>query len=187
VTADERMVADTSASAEAMRRRFDASFAEPPRPTLTESTPFLSIRLGGDAFVLRVREVTGLAPARRIIALPGSAPAMLGLSGLRGHVVAVFSLSLLMGYRSETPRWLAMCAGEGTEGVALAFGEFEGYLELPAADVRTTGPAEPRREAATLVREYVAAAGQLRGVIDLASVVKGAYATVARPDMTKER
>jgi purine-binding chemotaxis protein CheW len=184
MTAPERSPA--VGSAEEMRRRFDAVFAAPPVGRGADVASFLALRIGGDGFAFRIQHMSGLVAARRIVPLPGSASAMLGLAGIRGLVVPVFSLSVLMGYGSERPRWLALCAGEAGDTIALGFSDFDGYVEALASDVRAVdavdaGEARPARRA-SFVRELVRGRGELRGVVDLSSVAKAAYATVSRQD-----
>ena len=182
-------------SVEEMRRRFDAVFAAPPAPRAAAITSFLGLRIGGDGFVLRIQALSGLAAARTIVPLPGAAPAMLGLAGIRGLVVPVFSLSALMGYGSQPPRWFALCAGQGGDTIAFSFSDFDGYLEALVSDVRADDSIEPREHRSArrpsssreLVREVVRAQGELRGVIDLSLLVKAAYETVPAAGLMKER
>jgi len=182
-------------SVEEMRRRFDAVFAAPPAPRAAAITSFLGLRIGGDGFVLRIQALSGLAAARTIVPLPGAAPAMLGLAGIRGLVVPVFSLSALMGYGSQPPRWFALCAGQGGDTIAFSFSDFDGYLEALVSDVRADDSIEPREHRSVrrpsssreLVREVVRAQGELRGVIDLSLLVKAAYETVPAAGLMKER
>lgn len=185
-------------SVEEMRRRFDAVFAAPPAPRAAAIASFLGLRIGGDGFVLRIQAMSGLAAARTIVPLPGAAPAMLGLAGIRGLVVPVFSLSALMGYGSQPPRWFALCAGQGGDTIAFSFSDFDGYMEALVSDVRADDsiePREPREHRSArrpssnreLVREVVRAQGELRGVIDLSLLVKAAYETVPAAGPMKER
>jgi chemotaxis signal transduction protein len=175
-------------SAKEMRRQFDAVFAAPPLRREADVESFLGLRIDGDAFALRIRSMSGLAAARKIVPLPGAAPAMLGLAGIRGLVVPVFGLSALMGHGSEAPRWLALCADERGDTIALGFRDLDGYIDALVSEVRAVDPGEPgpaRR--ASFVRELVRDRGELRGVIDLSAMVKAAYETVPRQDRVKER
>jgi chemotaxis signal transduction protein len=170
-----------------LREQFDASFGAPPPAPRPEFTSFIALRLFGDAFAIRVREVSGLAASRTILPLPGSAPALLGLSGIRELVVPVFSLGLLMGYPSEAPRWLLLCPGELADVIALGFGEFEGYIEASDSEVRPDGASDSQPPSAVPVREYLPGMAQLRGVIEVGWLLKKVYATVAQPSLSKER
>ena len=191
-------------AAEAMRRRFDAVFAAPPVARGADVAAFLALRLGGDGFALRIQQMSGLAAACKIVPLPGSAAALLGLAGLRGVVVPVFSLSVLMGYSEEPPRWFASCAGQRGDTIALGFCDFDGYFEALMTDVRAADEAVDADEAdeadeagassaprparrASIVRELVRGHDALRGVIDLAAVVKAAYEATAAAGPVKER
>ena len=187
-------------AAEAMRRRFDAVFAAPTVARGADVAAFLALRLGGDGFALRIQQMSGLAAACKIVPLPGSAAALLGLAGLRGVVVPVFSLSVLMGYSEEPPRWFASCAGQRGDTIALGFCDFDGYFEALLTDVRAVdadeageadeaGASSAPRPArpASIVRELVRGHDALRGVIDLAAVVKAAYEATAAAGPVKER
>jgi chemotaxis signal transduction protein len=178
VSAVERPVS----AAEALRKQFDAAFAEPFAERTADVASFLAIRIDADEYALRVEEIRGFAAARKIVPVPSGVHALLGLAGIRGAVVPVFSLRALMGYTGgdERPRWFVL--GGGAVPIALAFEDFDGYLELPVSDVRPAG--EPGR---TFVREVLRIGDALRGVIALASMAKTIEesATTGRP--IKER
>src|SRR5262249_8375175 len=83
----------------------------------------------------RASEISGLIAGRKIAGLPSPVPELLGIAGVRGVLVPVYSLAALLGNGGENdePRWLALC---GTEDcIALAFGDFESYLRIPRADI----------------------------------------------------
>jgi chemotaxis signal transduction protein len=169
-------------AAEELRRQFDASFAGPYAERGADVASFLAIRIEADEYALRVDEIRGFAAARKIVPVPSSVHALLGLAGIRGAVVPVFSLRALMGYAGgdERPRWFVL--GGGVAPIALAFEDFDGYLELPVSDVRPAGEA-----GRTHVREVLRTGDALRGVIALPSMAKTIEesAMTARP--IKER
>ena len=150
------------------RDAFDRVFAAPPAVAVAETVRILCVRAGGDRFALRVGELAGLHHGKRVIPLGGDAAALVGMVGLRGRVVPVFSLARLLGYAAdEPPRWLALCGGD--EPLALGFASFEGHLEIApaalcAADARSgSGRAH--------VREVVRLADGVVPVVGIGSIV----------------
>ena len=159
------MSGETGSRAPDLRRAFDQAFAASPSAVDGgEREPFLMLGAGGDPFAVRVVEVAGFEKARRLLALPDAPPHLLGLAGLRGRLLPVFSLSLLLGYprEAEAP-WLLVVGSD--EPMGLAFARFDGLALLPRE-------AAPRGEtvAGGHVRGHVRTDAVWRGVIDLAAV-----------------
>jgi chemotaxis signal transduction protein len=171
------------ATAQELRRRFDDVFSAPPATPVADITSFLTLNVGGDGYALRVAEIRGFAAARKVVPLPSPAHALLGLAGIRGVVVPVFSLRVLMGYDGQgddRARWFVLCGA--VDPIALAFADFEGYLELPLSDVRSAGESSRAH-----VRELLQAGGVLRGVIALASLTRTIEERAAAARPIKER
>jgi chemotaxis signal transduction protein len=115
-----------------LRSVFDQARAAPFSAGAEEQTEtLLAIRVSRDAFAIRIAEVSSLATDSKIVALPSSVHELLGVAGMRGTLVPVYSLAALLGYGTEPEqaRWLAVCGND--EPFALAFGVFEGYLRVP--------------------------------------------------------
>jgi chemotaxis signal transduction protein len=163
------MSAPTFASAGDLQRTFDAGFALPPAEKTQNEESFLVLRMGKDAHAVRVREVNGFAAARKIVALSSPIAGLLGLAGLRGSLVPVYSLAALLGYADADgpPRWFILCGGN--ELLALAFANFDGYVELPRADVRAAGEDELQRRH---VREVIVEEHAVRAVVSVASLIE---------------
>lgn len=121
--------------ADDLRRAFDRAFAEPPPAAPAASEDLLMIRLAGDPYALRLRDVAGLLASRKVVAVPADAPGLLGLAGVRGDLVPVFDLTALIGRGAlaDPPRWLVLC-GDG-ERVGLAFPVLEGHLRVARTDL----------------------------------------------------
>jgi purine-binding chemotaxis protein CheW len=148
-----------------LREEFDASFAAPPRADREDLVALLAIRVGAEPVALRVLETAGLLPARRIVPVPGRRPELLGVSGLRGAVLPVFSLARLLGRGdADEPRWMVL-AGDGAR-VGLAFSAFDGHLLVPAGVVAAAEPG----------RGHVAGVARLqdglRAVLSVPSIVR---------------
>lgn len=140
-----------------LRRAFDQTFAVPPPPPLAELESVLVIWVDGASFALRVGELVGLEARRKIVALPLDTLAFLGLAGMKGQLVPVYSLASLLGYaceRADEARWLAVC-GAG-DPVGLAFTGLQGYVQVTRAALSALGEAERER-------------GHVQGVLRLAS------------------
>jgi hypothetical protein len=131
-------------SAESLKQTFDAAFAAPPAVDRQAAESFLALAIDAHAYAIRVREVTGLVVARKIVPIGSPIRGMLGLAGIRGDLVPVYSLPALLGYAQEdaAPRWFVLC--RAAVQVALAFANFDGYVE-------TSGLAADGREA--LIRD----------------------------------
>lgn len=122
-------------SPDALRREFDAAFAAPPRPADRDLVNLLGVPIAKHAYALRVHDLIRLEVARRIVPVPGRSPALLGLAGLRGQLVPVFSLTVLLGHPrdAQAPRWFAVHGGDAP--VALALEACSGFQAVPRADV----------------------------------------------------
>jgi chemotaxis signal transduction protein len=163
-------------SADELRRAFDLGFATPPADGGESEEPFLALTMGKDAYAVRVREIAGFAAARKIVALASPIPEMLGLAGLRGTLMAVYSLARLFGYEDSNSRlrWFIVCGG--ADPLALAFADFDGYIEVPRSELRAASERDPGR---LHTREVLLAGGVARGVIGVTSLVRAIEKKVA--------
>jgi chemotaxis signal transduction protein len=135
-----------SATADALRREFDRSFAAPASVGAEDTLDLLALRIGGDAYAVLLTDVTGLLVDRRIVPVPTNVPEFVGLIGMRGGVVPVWSLGALLGYGAdrETPRWMMLVGDRGGGQVlALAFERFDGHLRVPRARLSERAPSDP--------------------------------------------
>lgn len=148
-----------------LRRDFDHAFASPPAVAGEESERLLSIRVAGDPFALRLRDISELVAQYRAVAIPSRTAALLGIAGLKGRLVPVFSLAVLLGYpgSSESGRWLAVCGG--THPLGLAFSEFEKYLLVPRSAISAA------HEARQFAKEIVQVGTDSRLVINIGQVL----------------
>lgn len=122
--------------AEELRRAFDRSFAEPPDERVVHFEDLISIRVGGDPFALRVRDVMGLFANKKVTSLPSPLAELVGVAGFRGGVVPVYDLRLLLGYPAREPtRWMALVTTPPgprapARPLALGFDRFEAHLRV---------------------------------------------------------
>jgi chemotaxis signal transduction protein len=156
-----------TARAAQLRLAFDASFAEPVRLDTTLKEDLLAVRIGKQAFAIRLSEITGLFAGKKVTPVPGGHPALCGIAGFRGAIVPVYDLQILLGHPgTATPRWLVIAAAAP---VALAFAVFEGQLRV-ARDAILPQPSSPefRGYARELVRtpDFVGPIMHLPSVLD---------------------
>lgn len=138
-----------------MRRAFDASFALPPPQASQDVEDLLAIRVAGDPYALRLREITGMVAGRLVVPVPAGTRDLLGLAGIRGGVVAVFALASILGYPQAPglPRWMILCGAD--EPIALAFSDFEGHVRLPTSSIHAAAALDAAAEGSHVTRQHV--------------------------------
>jgi chemotaxis signal transduction protein len=152
-----------SARLEELHRAFDQSFADPLRPREVEPEDLLAIEVAGHPYALRIRELLGLFVKRHITPLPAAPAELLGLSAVRGELVAVYDLASLLGYaRGEDPSFLVLGRGQS---VAFAFATLHGHVRVSKAEIATI---ERKRE--PWLTEVVREAGQARPIVELSGI-----------------
>ncbi len=154
--------------AQALRRDFDASFAEPPTAHARDSAEdFLAVRIGGDAYALRLVQVRGLVAVRRITRVPSPSAELLGLAGVRGMVAPVYSLPALLGYpESTTLSWMVLAGA--SEWIGLAFERFDAQVRA-RPDELASDAAEGRGR--PWLREVVWSGSSVMTVVDIPGLI----------------
>jgi chemotaxis signal transduction protein len=148
-----------------LRQSFDRAFSEPLAEQAAPTVDLLAIRVGREAFALRLSEIAALEADRTVTAVPSDQAELLGIAGVRGGVVAVFDLALLLDLpRSESTRWLVLAKGAP---LAFAFSGFEGQLEVRVEEFAS---AEAGRDGRA--RDVVHKDGLPLPVIDLTALVE---------------
>jgi chemotaxis signal transduction protein len=153
-----------------LRNTFDRARAIPlSMGTVQQVEGLLSIRVAGDPYAIRVSEISGLANDRKVVAFPSSISELLGVAGIRGGLVSVYSLAALLGYGREAgqARWLVLCGAE--ESVGLAFSEFEGYFTVPLTQVYAT---DQRDAARARVKHVLRAADLVCSVVNIPDILE---------------
>lgn len=149
-----------------LRADFDRSFAAAPAQAPDE-VPFLLLQVGADRVAVRLQDVSGLVACGRIVPVPSRAPTLLGIAGIRGAIVPIFSLARVLGQQREAarPRWVLLC---GTEPLGLGFAEIEGQVGVAPAGLR-----EVRAEGRSPhVSHVVAVANGIRPLLSIASILQ---------------
>jgi chemotaxis signal transduction protein len=165
---------DAVARARELAEVFDRSFSLPEQLAEGRGKPALAIRTGTDAYLLPLDGLSAVARRAKIVPLPGAPPAQIGLAGIRGGLVSVFSLPALLGYDVAHAEigWVAVSAG--TRPLALGFEVLHGQVAVPPGAI-VAAPAGSRRHVSGLVR--LAGDTNARGLLDLASIVSRISAT----------
>jgi chemotaxis signal transduction protein len=171
---------DLSNTVLAMRREFDLSFAQAPNAQTAKPENFLGIRLGDDAYAIRTAEIGGLHVDCRVMPLPTSVPAFLGVAGFRGLIAPVYDLAKLLGYASNsTHRWVVLV--RLGEPIAFAFETFESHFSadsnsiIEATQIGTTTPGDVNSHLLDAVRIDAV----MRPIIHLQSLIEAIQRTVA--------
>ena len=168
-----------------LRNVFDRSRAIPSSARAVEQVEgMLSIRVSGDPYAIRVSEISGLANDRKVVAFPSSIPELLGVAGIRGGLISVYSLAALLGYSKEADqaRWLVLCGAE--EPIGLAFAAFEGYLAVPLAQMYAT---DRRDVARAHVKHVLRSADQVCAVVSIPDILESIKRRCDSSRPSKER
>ncbi|HEX3409495.1 MAG TPA: chemotaxis protein CheW [Candidatus Binataceae bacterium] len=136
---------------EDLRSAFDRSFEAAPVERDHELVHLLVVRIGAARFALKVNDLAGLARAEKVVPIPSKDPTLLGLAGLKGRIVAVYSLAALIGNAElvkVAERWLVMCRSE--DRLALSFTAAEGTVMVPTSELCPVAPGAPAFAVAAL-------------------------------------
>jgi purine-binding chemotaxis protein CheW len=150
-----------------LRESFDKTFALPPPSADRETVGLLAIRAGSGSYAIRVEQLSDVHGKCKVVPLPGAHPDMLGLAGIRGRLVPVYSLAALLGFGKTTSwTWLAICGSDRPLG--LTFDDLEGYVQASPADLY---PAAEFERSRGHVREVLRKDGATRSVVSASSIV----------------
>lgn len=120
-------------AARRLRENFDASFAVPRVGGREAGRRFVLLRTGDIEVAVAAEELLEVKAGVELLSLPSDAPALTGVAVVRGTVIAVFSLSRLLGRGATREPSLAMLRSVGA--VALAFDEIGGFATVGDAQV----------------------------------------------------
>jgi chemotaxis signal transduction protein len=163
--------APTAGSAAALRRLFDDSFAAAATAQSTRLEGLLAIRLGSDPYALRLSEIAGLHAGVRIVPVPSAHAQLLGIVGLRGIMAPIYDLAALLRYPpAVNPRWVVLA--RISEPVGFAFETFESHLQVPETSLVNDEGIANAGAARQHTSGTVRAAGALRSIIRMVSVVE---------------
>ena len=92
-------------SAEGLRAEFDRAFAEPARVAATGSRDFVLVATAPGQWALPLDGICGIEQGLPVVRLPSSRASLLGIAGVRGVAVPVFSLAALAGVQEKAGGW----------------------------------------------------------------------------------
>lgn len=155
-----------------LKNAFDSSFTLPIAEREEQPRRALHIRARGRQLAVRVDELAGVEPCRRIVRTPSRPRGLLGLTGVRGQLVATYDLAALLGdpaHAQDAPeaplRWMLLCLGNPE--VSLAVEQIEGYVQFSDADLRR----EDSEKSGNHVREALMKDGILRGIVSVSALL----------------
>jgi chemotaxis signal transduction protein len=171
-------------SAHDLRQAFDAGFAALPAQRGDDIAQFLSLRIAGSAYAVALSEIEGFSAAGLIVGFPSALPELLGLAGLRGELLPVYSLEALLAGQVPGPAARWFFRSKGKDPVAFGFADFERHLDVPRAEILAANQGGQR---AQHLGAFVRQAGAVLAVIDVASLVHRIRERVAELESSKER
>jgi chemotaxis signal transduction protein len=130
---------------EELKRSFDRSFREAPVERNHELAHLLIVRIGTARFALKVSDLAGLARVQTVVPIPSTDRGLLGLAGLKGRMIAVYSLAAMIGcpaLGAQADRWLVLCRCD--DRVGLAFTAAEGTLMVPSSELCPVSQGAPQ-------------------------------------------
>jgi len=156
-----------------LRQLFDRLFIATPHAAALRRECFIGIRAGGDRLALRLSELAGLEKRCRVVPLPGCDPALLGLAGIRRRLVPVYDLAALLGCEGTAGndwRWVGLCWSAGLL-LGLAFDMQEDFIQTASTDAQAIVGNGPAREHIHEIMSVSGKAGQVQGVVSVASIL----------------
>jgi chemotaxis signal transduction protein len=173
-----------SKTAADLREAFDRSFAEPVRPDPPALLDFLSIGIGEETYALPLDQTSGVIADRPIVPVPSPLADLLGVAGVRGSLVPVYSLRALLGYPADgaPTRWLVL-AGKGAP-IGLAFERFHGHSRAPGDAIVA---AASLRTGLAHVAGAVRFGGSTLPVVDVQSIIDDIERRIRAAGPSKER
>jgi chemotaxis signal transduction protein len=167
-----------------LRNAFDLARAIPSSTEKAEAIEnLLAISLSGDPYAIRVSEISALAIDKKVVGLPTHVPELLGVAGIRGSVVPVYNLAVLLGYTAAENQmhWLALCGTD--EPVGLAFGNFEGYIQIPSTQLY---PANSESAKSEHVKNFALVSGRVRAIVSIPHIVEAIKKRCGKTSDSKE-
>ena len=151
-----------------LRHAFDKTYALP-RTSGNEAAweDFLAIRVAGDGYAIRLREIAGLVKGRRVVPCPSRVPEFQGIAGVRGSLVSVYSLPALLGYDIAVDRtpWLFLCAAE--QSMSFAFPEFSGFVRALAGQIRSATDRDAPSKQSARTAQVLRTGGEVRAIVSI--------------------
>ena len=161
------------------RHAFDKAFASSRvSGNAADGEDFLTIRIGGDGYAIRLREIGGLVKRRRIVACPSIVPEFQGVAGVRGTLVSVYSLATLLGYgiSADAAPWLLLCNAKTSEGteetIGFAFPEFLGFVRALPGQIYSARDHDAPSNQSVRTAQFLRNGGEVRAIVAIRRLLK---------------
>jgi purine-binding chemotaxis protein CheW len=176
--------ATLEARAAALRAVFDRSFALPPAEASEDRIDLLAIRVAGTAYAVRAHQLAGVVARPAVTPVPSRAAHLLGLAGVRGAIVPVFSLASLLGHGDARtpPGWLLLCHAD--ELIGLGCAGLERYLRAPRSSFHAEAPTPGVRG---LAREVVRTDAGVLPLVAVPAVIATLRSLAGQPRPAEEQ
>jgi chemotaxis signal transduction protein len=148
-----------------LRRVFDEGFASPPQATIERGSAYLEVGTGENRVLVDLEEVAVMEVRRKIVSLPGTRRAFLGLAGIRGKLVPVFDLGQLLGYETSSGAGAWVLVSRSDRPLGLAVESFHGLREVRPEERRPAESLQTRHFSAVVPGDW------LRPVLNMASLL----------------
>ncbi|MES2070212.1 MAG: chemotaxis protein CheW [Pseudomonadota bacterium] len=170
-----------------LRQEFDTSFTRDPAGDAGQPENFLVLKIAGDAYALRVTQISGLYADKKITLLPSPLPELSGMAGFRGQVTPVYDLASLLGYpRAAAPKWITVLRHPAP--VAVAFEEFHAHLSVAPAQITASSQATLHgQHTDSHLQHAIQANGSIFPIIHVQSILKDIQQRVTTTRSIKER
>lgn len=157
-----------------LRADFDQSFATEAVAAQERHQVLLAVRADNMHLVLRADQTAAVLRCPALTPLPSGNAALCGLAGVRGTLVAVYSLAELVGASrgAMESRWLVLCAADPS--VALLFDELVGYARVEPRDILATGKS---KEPGVGARQLARFGGTQRPLLHIPELLEAIYRT----------
>lgn len=127
-----------------LKGTFDRTFQQALVEGDQQLVHLLIVRSGPARFALKVSDLAGLGRLRRVAPLPIADRGLLGVSGRKGRMVAVYSLATRIGgaaLSTEAEQWFVLCRSD--ERLALAFTAAERTLRVATSELSPVSRGAP--------------------------------------------
>ena len=133
------MTTSSNDRATALRRAFDAAFAEPLVEPLAPPTAVVRVALGELEIGVRLVDIASIVRVETLLPVPSRRRDLLGVAALRGAMVPVFSLESLLDLARHDAATTFLLVARSRPTVAFGCTNVVGILDVPLAALVESG------------------------------------------------
>ncbi len=152
---------------EALREEFDASFARAPDASIESTVDLLLVRAGSSIVAIETSALAATELGRAIVPTPDAPAGMLGISGLRGALIAVYDFAHVLGERTPPETRGVLLIPKVHTTMALRVSAIEGHVQVPTSRMLPVSSAAPQ----SFVTSYGETDAGSHPVYDVSAVV----------------